>query len=115
MNTFTLNGNRIVAKEFDFNLLCDLDDMGISIQDAGKKPLSFVRAYVAICMNIDLSTAGYEIQEHMKNDTLDAIFEVMNKEIDESDFFRNQQSTDNQTEITEKKSKTSKNIKATEK
>ena len=89
MNTFTLNGNTIVAKPFDFNLLCDFDDFGVSIQDASKKPMSFVRAYIACCMNTDLDTAGNEIQSHMENDSLDSIFEVINKEIEASDFFRN--------------------------
>ena len=91
MNTFTLNGNTIIAKKFDFNLLCDLDDYGISIQDAGKKPMSLVRAYVALCANCDLATAGNMIQEHMTKDSLDSVYDAMAKELEESDFFRNLQ------------------------
>ena len=93
MNTFNLNGNTIIAKKFDFNLLCDLDDYGVSIQDAGKKPMSLVRAYVAICANCDLATAGNMIQEHMAKDSLDSVYDAMVKEIEESDFFRNLQQT----------------------
>lgn len=90
MNTFVLNGNTIPAKRFDFNLLCDLDDLGVSIQDAGKKPMSFVRAYIALCANVTLESAGEMIQEHMAEHDLEEVFSVINKEMDSSDFFRNQ-------------------------
>lgn len=45
MNTFTVNGTEYKAKPFDFNLVCDLEDMGISLEEAGRKPMSMVRAY----------------------------------------------------------------------
>ena len=96
MNTFTLNGNTITAKKFDFNLLCDLDQYGISITDAGTKPMSLVRAYIALCAGVSLIDAGNLIQEHMANGgTIDDIVEVMNKEIEASDFFRNPQQKTN--------------------
>lgn len=89
MNTFTLNGNTIVAKKIDFNMLCNLDDYGISIEDAGKKPMSFIRAYIAICMNEPAEVAGEEIEKHIvAGNDLEDIFVVMNKELEASDFFR---------------------------
>lgn len=96
MNTFTLNGSEITAKKFDFNLLCDLDDFGISIQDAGSKPMPFVRAYIAICAKVSLTEAGNMIQDHMANGgSLEDVFEVIGKEIEASDFFRNPQQKTN--------------------
>ena len=37
--TFTVNGKTYKAKPFDFNMVCDLEDMGISMQDASNKPM----------------------------------------------------------------------------
>ena len=31
MKRFKINGKEYVAKSFDFNLICDLEDMGVSI------------------------------------------------------------------------------------
>lgn len=89
MNTFNINGTTVTAKTFDFNTLCDFDDYGISIQDIGNKPMAFVRAYVACCMNVSLEKAGQEINNHVVNGgKLDDIFDVINKELENSGFFR---------------------------
>lgn len=89
MKTFKLNGNDVVAKEIDFNLLADFDDFGVSIEDASAKPLVFMRAYVACCLNKNLADAGSEINAHIINggDLVD-IMDVMNAMLEESDFFR---------------------------
>ena len=89
MNTFNINGTTVTAKTFDFNTLCDFDNYGVSIQDIGSKPMAFVRAYVACCMNASLETAGQEINNHVINGgKLDDIFEVINKELETSGFFQ---------------------------
>lgn len=89
MNTFILNGNAIVAKEFDFNAFVKFDDYGIPIQDVAEKPLSFVRAYVAHCMDVSLEEAGQVINDHVvAGGKLDEIFEVINKKLEGSGFFR---------------------------
>ena len=38
MRTFTVNEKSYKAKDFDFNLVCDLEDMGISLDQIKKKP-----------------------------------------------------------------------------
>lgn len=89
MNTFRLNGNTIVAKKFDFNLVCDLEDMGVSIQNAGTKPMAMVRAYIAICLGSTIEKAGAEMEEHLVNGgDFEEVMDVMNKEMEASDFFR---------------------------
>ena len=89
MNTFSINGTTVTAKTFDFNTLCDFDDYGVSIQDIGSKPMAFVRAYVACCMNVSLEEAGKEINDHVVNGgKLDDIFNAINKELENSGFFR---------------------------
>ena len=89
MNTFTLNGKEYKTKAFDFNLICDLEDQGVHLEQAGKKPLSMMRAYFGLCAGLDRDQAGKEIASHMeKGGTMDELGEVMGKEIEESDFFR---------------------------
>ena len=88
-NRFTLNGATYTAKPFDFDLICDLEDMGIEVEKIQKMPMSLIRAYVAICANTEPKIASSWIQEHLKNGgKLDDISEAMAKEMDESDFFR---------------------------
>ena len=93
MNTFTINGNTVVAKEFNFNTLVEFDNYGVSIQDISEKPLSFVRAYVAYCMGATLNDAGQAINDHIvSGGKLDDIFDVINREMEISGFFRALQS-----------------------
>ena len=100
MKTFTLNGNEIVAKEINFNLLADFDDFGVSIEDASAKPLVFMRAYVACCLGKSIEDAGNEINGHIVNGgDFGNIMEVMNAMLEESDFFRALQ--DKPTEVQE--------------
>lgn len=65
MKTFVINGKTYVAKEFDFALVCDLEDLGISMEDIESKPMSFVRAYFMFCSGLNKNDAAKEIQEHM--------------------------------------------------
>ena len=90
MKTFEINGAKYNAAEFDFNLTCELEDNGVSLADIRKKPLSFIRSYVALSAGIDIDVAGKEIEAHMaKGGKLDDVMNVMMEQINNSDFFRN--------------------------
>lgn len=98
MKSFKVNGKTYIAKEFDFNMVCDLEDMGIKLEDAAEKPMALTRAYFNICSGLGKEFAGKEIEEHMINGgTLDDISAVMMDKMNDSDFFRHL----NQTEETE--------------
>lgn len=89
MNTFTINGKEYKAQPFDFNMVCELEDMGIALEEIGSKRLSSIRAYFKMCSGLSIKKAGIEIeQQYIKYGELDEISEVMNKEMDASDFFR---------------------------
>lgn len=89
MNTFTVNGTEYKAKPFDFNLVCDLEDMGIALEDMGDKKMSMIRAYFAICTGKGSEFAGKELNAHfVGGGKFDGIVEAMNKEMEVSDFFR---------------------------
>lgn len=109
-NRFTLNGVTYTAKPFDFDLICDLEDMGVSFEKIDKMPMSLVRAYFAICAETSKEQAAALIQNHMiKGGKLDDLSDAMAKEMDESDFFRSLQSgeekssTENKTKAKESK------------
>ena len=106
--TFTVNNHRYDALEFDFNLICDLEDMGVSIDRIKRNPASAIRAYLALCMDAEKADAGIEIQEHMiHGGTLDDIITAMTSKLEESDFFQalNKESEEKTQKSTQKKSK----------
>lgn len=89
MKTFTVNGKTYKAKEFDFNLVCDLEDEGISIEMMDKKPMSMIRAYFRLCSGRTKQDAGEQIENHIiaggsMNDVADAMGDAM----ENSGFFR---------------------------
>lgn len=99
MKTITINGKSYNAKPFDFNMICELEDKGISLEQIQQKPISMIRAYFAICANADSDYAGREISEHIVNGgKLEDVMNVMANEMEDSDFFRSlSQNTKTQT------------------
>lgn len=89
MKMITINGKAYVRADMDYNMLCDLEDVGISLSDIKGKSMSFVRAYIARCMNTDNETAGKELNNHFINGgTFESIMDVIKEVIDESGFFQ---------------------------
>ena len=105
-NRFTVNGVTYTAKPFDFDMVCELEDMGVSFERIDKMPMSLIRAYFAICANTDREQAAALLQNHIvKGGQLNDITEAMAKEMENSDFFRAFQS-DEDKNVTESKRKT---------
>ena len=89
VKTFVLNGNTYPVKDMGVNMLCDFEEMDISMGDMQKKSMSFIRAYIAMCMKETPERAGKEIEQHLVNGgTLDEIMDVIKTAMEESDFFR---------------------------
>lgn len=89
MKTFEVNGKQYKGKEFDFNLVCDLEDMGVSLDDMQKKNLSLIRGYFGLCAGLDKEEAGAELQEHLiSGKKFESLTDVMHDEMEKSDFFR---------------------------
>ena len=89
MRIFNINGKTYKAKEFDFNLLCDLEEQGLSLEDIDKKPMSFVRTYLSFCAGLTKELAGKEIESHVTNGgSFTDVIDVMSKEMEESGFFQ---------------------------
>lgn len=88
-NTFVINGKTYTAAPFNFNTVCDLEELGMSLSTVAKNPMSAVRAYFAVCLGGDRERAGNEIEQHVINGgDMSVIIEAMNKEMEASDFFR---------------------------
>lgn len=89
MNTFKVNGVEYKAKPFDFNLVCDLEDMGITMSNMAGRSTSLIRAYFGLCSGLGKEEAGKEVeQQFIKHGDLNDISEALNKEMESSDFFR---------------------------
>lgn len=101
---FNVNGKTYKAKEFDFNLLCDLEEQGLSLEDIDKKPMSLIRTYLAFCGNLTKEQAGKEIEQHIENGgKFNDVVETMSKQMQDSGFFRSLSQT-GETEETEETS-----------
>lgn len=88
-NRFTVNGVTYTAKPFDFDMVCELEDMGVTFERIDKMPMSLIRAYFAVCAGTDKAQAAALIQNHMtKGGKLDDVTDAMSKEMENSDFFR---------------------------
>ena len=89
MRTITINNHLYPAKPFDFNLLCDLEEQGLSLEDIEKKPMSLIRTYLAFCAGMDKANAGKEIEAHViAGGNFDSVTEVIAAEMEDSGFFR---------------------------
>lgn len=89
MKNFKVNGTEYIAKPFDFNLLADFEDMGVSIGTLVTKPNVAMRAYLAVCGNMSIKKSGEEINAHIvSGGLLDELANAMNSAMDESDFFQ---------------------------
>lgn len=89
MRKFVVNEKEYVAKPFDFNLVCDLEDYGFSMEEMGSKKIKAVRAYFAICAGLTVEQAGKEIEQHViSGKDISDITVAMNEEMEKSDFFR---------------------------
>lgn len=109
MRTFTINGRLYRAVPFTFNTICDLEEMGIRIEDAQKKPMSLVRGYFTLCCGGDREFAGSELQAHMVGGgTLTDISDAMAAEMNESDFFHSLSTRPTETDGTVEKPKKAK-------
>lgn len=107
MRTITVNGNKYGAKEFNLNLICDLSDLGVSMEKIASMDISFLRAYVTLCSGKNVEDAGNEIEQHfIANDGIAGIIEEIKPLVEESGFFRKiieMAEKGNLTENTEKK------------
>lgn len=89
MRTFSVNGKLYKAVPFTFNLLADLEEMGISLENMQKKPMSTLRAYFALCAGGDADYAGEQLEQHLiGGGDLSALSDAMAGEMNDSDFFR---------------------------
>lgn len=88
MKTITVNGKTYPAKDFSYNTICSLEEMGVDIDHI--KTTILLRAYIAICMGVSKEEAGIEIGNHVANGgDISEIANVINdKMAEETSFFR---------------------------
>jgi hypothetical protein len=105
-NTFVVNKVSYVAKPFDFDMICELEDMGVTFERIDKMPMSLIRAYFAVCAGVPKEQAALLIQNHLINGgKLEDLTEPMAKEMNDSDFFRALSEKEEQTSTENKRKK----------
>lgn len=84
-----INGKEYKIPELDFNMICDLESVGVSILNLDQKPISSLRGFLSVIGKMPLEVAGQEIQEHLINggNIDDVVTEIMIAMVD-SGFFQ---------------------------
>lgn len=100
IKTFTVNGQIYKAHDFDYNTMCDLEEMGVGFDEGlANKSSALVRAYFAICAGISKAEAGKQIAQHIvSGGSMDAVVDAMVSAMNESDFFRKLKTQSEETE-----------------
>lgn len=84
----TINGKTYKMPELNFNAICQLEDMGISLTDFDKKPMAAIRGFLALAIG-DAETAGKELEAHIINGgDLSEIADEITKAVQNSGFFQ---------------------------
>ena len=83
-----INGKDYKVPEFTFATMCDLENYGLSLTSINEKPLSAIRAFVALVIG-NKEKADEELEQHLINggDFEDIAKEMMNA-LSSSGFFR---------------------------
>ena len=89
MEKITINGKEFELRTIDFNAVCELEDLGMSIIDIKDKTFKSIRALVAFVMKCDLDKAGKEVENHLANGGKINDFAPLFEMVSKSDFFRN--------------------------
>lgn len=85
----TINGKNYTIPELNFNTMCTLEEMGVSLTDMDKKILSTVRGFLALAMGGDLQKAGKEMEDHLAGGgALEEMMTEINKAVESSGFFQ---------------------------
>lgn len=89
IKTFEVNKKIYEAKDFNFNLLCDLEEQGLSLDEIERKPMSLVRIYFMFCARLSKEDAGKEIEAHIEQGgEFNDIVSIISEKMQESGFFR---------------------------
>ena len=89
MRKFELNGKKYGAAVMNFGAICDLEDLGVNLDDFAQKPMGAVRAYVELSTGLTKKEVAAEIEAHIvAGGTLEHITDCLAGEIEESDFFQ---------------------------
>lgn len=89
MEKIKINEKEYELRKIDFNAVCELEDLGMSIINIKDKTFKSIRALVAFVMKCDLDKAGKEVESHLANGGKINDFTPLFEMISKSDFFRN--------------------------
>lgn len=105
-----INGKSYPTAEMDIENVCTMEDLDAPLTLASTKPISAMRAYLAICMKSTLELAGKEFEAHIiGGGSVSDLADALKEAIEESDFFqgliKNQEEKTQTVQTKEKQSK----------
>ena len=84
-----INGKEYNDLEIDFNMVCELNAMGVDVFKYNRSPLSALRAYFALCSGLAEQPAGEELEAHIVNGgDISELSGAFVKHLTESGFFK---------------------------
>ena len=84
-----INNKSYKRKPLSFNVICQLEDLGLDITQMDTKSMSMLRGYLAICMNTTVDKAGEELEKHCINGgDVNELLDSFGKAVEESGFFQ---------------------------
>lgn len=84
-----INGVEYKNVPITFNVLCQLESLGVSITDMESHLMSAARAYASICMKKSVDAVGEIIEQHVINGgSVKDIIAPFAEEVEKSDFFQ---------------------------
>ena len=89
MKTFSINNTVIKARDIDFNMICDFEAEGVSMDQIQNKPLSVMRLYIAFCADTTPEKVGEMIGMHLaKGGSIEEVFKIFSDAVNDSTFFQ---------------------------
>ncbi len=86
--TFEINGKKYTSIPFTFNILADMEEIGVDIESIVSRPISGIRAYFGIIVG-DKEKAGEELEQHIIDfGDISGLVDAFNYEIEQSAFFK---------------------------
>ena len=83
-----INDKEDEIPDFSFNTICDLGEIGVSLESLNTNPMGLLRGVLAVVIG-NKQLAGEEIEKHvLAGGNLAPFSEIVAKKIEESGFFQ---------------------------
>lgn len=89
-NSIIINSKEYKVPKFDFEAICELEDLGLDFTSIQSKSFSSIRTLVAYVLKTDVKEASKVIEQHIVNGGEITDFTPLLEALGKSDFFQAQ-------------------------